>query len=294
MREVQLVDNFLSEEQIQECQAKFNLTYHVPYASVCQRMLGFKGKDVLEVGGSLPEQFVFEYLHVNSWSAIETPDYAESLREVGGITHLGTRLSEVNDISEYSYQQNSDSRYKLYLENIEDLPVFLYEKYDLIFSIAAFEHISKFPAALRKMYYALKPGGKLFSMFSPIWSAFNGHHLPEIVDKSGSRFEFNRSPIPPWGHLLMRPAQMCQYLYQHTDEETADLMVYYIYQSPHINRLFTEDYVQFFNQSRFAIERLELTFPVNPDSETQAQLENAFPGRKWFGNNGILVCLSKS
>ncbi|NEP13003.1 MAG: class I SAM-dependent methyltransferase [Symploca sp. SIO2C1] len=181
----------LTEFNISECQAKFNLSYHVPYAHYCQQLVGFEGKDVLEVGGSLPKEFVFEYLNVNSWSAIETPDYEVSLQEIGGLSHQGSIIKDSNNsCNELGFKNRTLEKYNLFLANIEDLPTEYYEKYDLIFSIAAFEHIHKLPTALEKMFAALKPSGKLFSMFSPLWSAHDGHHLPKITDHKGNVFDF--------------------------------------------------------------------------------------------------------
>ncbi|NBD19020.1 MAG: glycosyltransferase [Cyanobacteria bacterium] len=288
------MSNQFDQSTIAECQAKFNLTYHVSYAYTCQNLVGFQGKDVLEVGGSLPEEFVFDYLNVNSWTGLETPEYEIDLKEAGGITHQGTVISEINDIQQYKFSSSTLSgRYNFFLENIEDLPSQYYEKYDLVFSIAAFEHIQKFPAALEKMYLALKPGGKLFSMFSPIWSAHDGHHLPEITDKQGNNYSFGNSPIPPWGHLRMSPPTMCKHLYQFTDKETADRMVYYIYNSPFINRFFTEDYIEFINQSSFQVSQLNLTFQSQIDPQIQKELEERYQGKKNFTNNGILAVLEK-
>lgn len=283
----------LTESNIADCQTKFNLTYHVSYAYICQQLVGFEGKDVLEVGGSLPKDFVFDYLNVKSWSAIETPDYEAALKEVGGLIHEGTIIPELNDYSDLGFFNRKSDQYNFFLANIEDLPSEYYSKYDLVFSLAAFEHIHKFPLALEKMFLALKPGGQLFSMFSPIWSAFDGHHLPKITDKQGNSFEFSNSPIPPWGHLLMRPGELSQYLYQFTDKETAHLITYYVYNSPHINRFFTEDYIEFIEQSSFKVKTLELTFSTSIEKETQLTLEKLHPGRTYFKNNGILVVLEK-
>jgi hypothetical protein len=72
----------LTQEQIQECKSKFNLSYHVNYAHICQQLVGFEKKDVLEVGGSLPSDFVFNYLSVKSWTGIETPDYEKALKTI--------------------------------------------------------------------------------------------------------------------------------------------------------------------------------------------------------------------
>lgn len=283
----------LTESTISECQTKFNLSHHVPYAHVCQELIGFEGKDVLEVGGSLPREFVFDYLNVKSWSAIETPDYESALMEVGGLSHQGTIIHELNDRSNLSFQNRKLADYNFFLENIENLPSEYYDKYDLVFSTAAFEHILKFPSALEKMFHALKPEGQLFSMFSPIWSACDGHHLPKITDQQGTAFDVGSSPIPPWGHLLMKPSDLCRHLNKLTDEETANSIVYFVYNSPHINRFFTEDYVEFIEQSLFRVRRIELTYISAIREEVQLTLEKLFSGRSHFNNNGILVVLEK-
>ncbi|MEH2295226.1 methyltransferase domain-containing protein [Nostoc sp.] len=283
----------LTQEQIQECQSNFNLSYHVNFAHICQELVGLENKDVLEVGGSLPPNFVFDYLGVKSWTGIETPDYEKSLQETGGITHTGTIIKDIKNISDYKFNKKPQNRYNFYLENIEDLPEEYYNKYDLIFSIATFEHIHKLPLALDKMFLALKPGGKLFSMFSPIWSAYDGHHLPNLVDQQGRKFHFGDSPITPWGHLLMSPPEMYSHLCQFTDIETANVMVYYIYHSPHINRLFTEDYLAYINQSFFTTDKINLVFIHPIELEIKSKLEQLYPGRKCFQNNGMLLIASK-
>ncbi|HEY9662067.1 MAG TPA: methyltransferase domain-containing protein, partial [Allocoleopsis sp.] len=284
----------LSEATISECQAHFNLTYHVPFAYQCQRMVGFAGKDVLEVGGSLPKEFVLDYLQVKSWSAVESPDYEEFLQDVEGTPHDGSVIHQLGDMSRLGFRDRDLTNYNLFFAYVEDLPPEHYGKYDLIFSLSAFEHIQRFPKALEKMYLALKPSGQLFSMFSPIWSAHDGHHLPNVVDQQGREFNFYKSnPIPPWGHLLMRPAELCRYLYQITDKETADLIVYYVYNSPQINRFFTEDYIEFFRQSNFLIKNADLTFNTIPPPDIQNTLERLYPGRTSFGNNGLLIVLEK-
>ena len=284
----------LIQSNIEECQAKFNLSYHVNFTHLCEQLVGFADKDVLEVGGSLPKEFVFDYLNVKSWTALESPEYENSIKEVSDCS-LASSLGKITDYSNLRFDNKEKElgNYNFYAENIEDLPSNYYNKYDLIFSISVFEHIHKFPAALEKMFLALKPGGQLFAVFSPIWSTHDGHHLPLMTDLQDRSFDFHNSPIPPWGHLLMKPAELCGYLYQFTDKKTADLITYYVYNSPHINRFFTEDYVEFINQSLFSVQKVEAIGLCEIDQVTQKTLEKLYPGRTQFANNGILAVLEK-
>ncbi|MEH2141975.1 glycosyltransferase [Nostoc sp.] len=283
----------LTESNISECQAKFNLSYHVNFAHWCEQLVGFADKDVLEVGGSLPQEFVFNYLNTKTWTALESLEYDNSLKGVSDCS-LASSLPKMTDISNLEFNNQKLDNYTFFAANIEDLPLEHYNQYDLIFSIAAFEHIHKIPSALEKMFLALKPGGQVFTVFSPIWSAHDGHHLPLITEVNQKRtFHFHNSPIPPWGHLFMKTAELCHYLYQFTNKETADLMTYYVYNSPHINRFFTEDYVEFINQSSFKIKRLDSIGLIPIPEEIQKKLETLYPGRNQFANNGILAVLEK-
>ena len=155
-----------TQNVIKECQEKFNLTYHVPYAVQCLNAVGFTDKDVLEVGGSLPPEFTFDYLKVSSWTALETPEYEKALNDAGGLTHKGTLLFSNAIEVKKGFGPVRENRYNFFLANIEEMPDTHFGQYDLVFSIATFEHIHKFPQALNKMYHALRSGGKLFSLFS--------------------------------------------------------------------------------------------------------------------------------
>lgn len=289
------------ENQVQQLEPriKYKLTYHVSYSDICQREVGFKDKDVLEVGGSLPKEFVFEYLGVNSWTGLESPEYAQwGIEELGRNPNEGDHGTTIGDIdgsteAPVSAVSLAPGSYNLHYLNIEELTSEHYGQYDLVFSIAAFEHILKFPQAIDKMYMALKPGGQLFTMFSPIWSAHNGHHLPEIKDLRGKIFDFNNSPIPPWGHILMQPHELHRHLLKYTDKETADRMIYLVYTSSLVNRYHTEDFVGFIENSNFVVNKLEGTFAREIDKQTQKRLEAARPGRKHFSNNGICAILTR-
>lgn len=286
------------QDRIERCQKTYNLSYHVPYAFHAEEQVGLSGMDVLEVGGSLPKDFVLKELNVKSWTCLESPEFTRMSteeRETGTREmDLGSTLPGLGIVGEGARKPHlAPGSFTMFYENIEDLPALHDSRYDRIFSVACFEHILRFPQALRRMYRALKVGGKLFTMFSPIWSSYNGHHLPPTTDAQGNRYFFNNSPIPPWGHLTMRPAQLREFLCQKMDAETAEQIVYLVHTSPHINRFFSEDYVQFVEQSPFAVLKLEGTFPAQLDAAGQARLERLFPGRKHFANNGMLMVLAR-
>jgi hypothetical protein len=93
----------------------------------------------------------------------------------------------------------------------------------------------------------------------------------------------------------MRPQRMYQYLLDHTDSETADEIVYHVYHSEILNRLFYEDYAEYFAMSRFEkIDLIKWLPDVQPDAATQKQLEELYPGRKQFAAQGILAVCEKT
>lgn len=282
----------MDRETILRFEQELGLTYHVSYALEAQKTVPFKDQRILEVGGCLPSELVIDYFGAAQWIGIEELSYWDEQPNQPDV-HFGSppdRSKLLGPLSEASAPDTLPTHGCL-SGRVDDSPAAFNGAFDAIFSIAAFEHILNFPVALDAMFRCLRPGGKLFTMYSPIWSALDGHHLPRLVDKSGQVIDFHTPFIPPWGHLLMRPPQMYDHLLKHTDPETAGEIVYFIYHSPHINRLFTEDYVAFIKASPFEIEQLGVTFPNNVSEDLQAELQRLHPGRVNFANNGIILTL---
>jgi SAM-dependent methyltransferase len=280
----------MNEGKLYQIRDKYNLSYHVDFLRECDNQCRLKGKRVVEIGGSLPKELVFGCFGVKQWIAIEDLNYWDEITETTGETQ--PELNKPRPIKELtSWPDNSE--YEIFVGKVEEINPNLYGHFDLVFSIACFEHIHTIGLALDRMWSVLKSGGKLFTMFSPIWSAHDGHHLPNIVDRNGNKFTFANSPIPPWGHLQFSPSEMSEHLMKHTDFKTAHEMVYYIYHSPHINRLFTEDYVRYFQNSKFTIKKLIATFPSKMPHGMQSLLTKLYPKNSSFSNNGILALLEK-
>lgn len=282
----------LTQETIADYQRRFGLTYHVPYALEAESAIGLRGKAVLEVGGSLPAKFVGEGLGARQWVAVEEMAYWHEVRASGGTQGTPPAQTAARQLAD-ARPDDLGAPYQLFSGGVEDLPAALHGRFDAAFSIAAFEHIARLPLALAGIHAALKPGGRLFTMFSPIWSGYNGHHLPDIRDPAGRKFSFAKSPIPPWAHLLLAPEELRDYLEAETDAATATEMLYYVFESPHINRLFAEDYAGLCRASAFQVERCEPTFAVDVPPPLQSELERRYPGRSQFGNTGMLIVLRK-
>ncbi|MFT3856688.1 MAG: class I SAM-dependent methyltransferase [Aquabacterium sp.] len=283
----------MDQARMERLKQQYGLSYHINFVAMAEQLVGMADKRVLEVGGSLPSGLVLDELGVNQWVALEEPDYWDETLSTGLVLGTPPELKGQRKFFKDATPQDL-GRHNLLYGRIENLPDALHGHFDMVFSIAAFEHIHKLPQALDKMFSALRPGGRLFSMFSPVWSAHDGHHLPEIMDKDGRSHNFGNSPIPPWGHLLMRPTELYDHLLKATgDRRFAQEVVYYVYNSNHINRFFLEDFVEMIGRSPFKPVQVSPMFPMNVPAEIQSRLEAMYPGRKNFSHNGLLVVLER-
>jgi SAM-dependent methyltransferase len=256
------------------------LSYHVPYLKQFCKEFDVTGKDILEVGGAMPPEIVIDLLSANSWTCTEDATYDELLGRTANQQTLRGGA-------------NFDRRYKAILENIENFGGEYDQKFDCIFSIACFEHIQKLPEALQRMWSLLKPGGKLFSMFSPIWSCHDGHHLYHLEVPDRFQKTDPTKILQPWEHLLKSRYQLHHDITARYDREFADEVVYNVFNNPHINRYFTEDYIHIFRNSMFQLDKFYLTFSVPVGELEQKQLERQQPGYKLFSNMGLYLFITK-
>jgi SAM-dependent methyltransferase len=69
--------------------------------------------------------------------------------------------------------------------------------FDFVFSLNSFEHISDPARALQEIERVLRPNGRAFIQFSPLYHSDSGHHLHGLLDV-------------PWAHLCYDRAQIKQ------------------------------------------------------------------------------------
>ena len=131
-----------------------NIDYQYREIILCHARCDLKGKALLEIGGSLPNDLLFDHLGIESYINIESPDYIEA-----------------QSGSAYSTKHGEHERRQTIFCDAEEIDKKVNkESIDIIFSVACFEHIYDLPAALRSCYACNKKGGTLFSYFAPIYS----------------------------------------------------------------------------------------------------------------------------
>jgi SAM-dependent methyltransferase len=280
----------LTSEELEYYKREYNLAGQPDFLLEMNRHCSLEGKRVLEVGGSnLPKPLLFDVLRVRQWISVDRV-YPEN-RQYWPSQYKHTGVIPISEDIDYRVLD----QHVILDGGIEKLPASFAGQFDAVISMDAFEHIPKFATMLDRTYDALRPGGRMLSMYSVIWSSHFGHHLWGVTDRAGNTYYIESSPIPKWGHLLMRPPEMYRFLLNHTDPQAADEIVYHVYHSEILNRLFYEDYQAYFAGSRFENVELKKFMPdVHPDAETQKTLEQLYPGRKEFAAMGMLAICEKA
>jgi spore maturation protein CgeB len=258
------------------------LTYHTdPYLKFFQ-LLQNSGADnhfVLEIGGSLPNFLIKRNPFIDRYCAL-----------------LGKTYS-ANWDTQYLQRArlNISNNYDLLLEDLVDLRPSHFQGIlpTACISIAAFEHIHQLELSLENLHQLLANNSIVYGFFAPIWSAFDGHHLPQIVDDKGVTHDFSSKTLYPWQHLLESPNRMTESLAKTIDLNTVNSIVESVYNSPYINRLFYDDYINIFEASKFKIQSIAPVGNVSISSDLYSRLIDLYPGKSNFVSNGIEVLLQK-
>ncbi|KHD08152.1 hypothetical protein PN36_18035 [Candidatus Thiomargarita nelsonii] len=168
--------------------------------------------------------------------------------------------------------------------------------FDVIFTVAAFEHIHDLEVALAEMYRLLKPGGLVYSYYGPLWSSGIGHHLWFERDGKCYRFTDEASTAPllkNYEHLLLDREEMAEKLSADWEQEAVNDFLYQIYDTPHINRYTYADYIHMFNASDFELVHLENFGKMAIEPDVHEQLRAKFGEETDFSCATLEVVLKK-
>jgi len=220
------------------------------HIEVCNNLNLFEGKDILEVGGTIPQD-ITEALKVKSWTCID-------------------KWTGIDQGSE---------NYKILSADITtlDMPD---KSFDFVFSTNAFEHIHDLPVGLKNMLRLLRPEGHLSALFGPIWSSCKGHHL--YTYDNNKLYTFNDDIIPHWGHLLYSEAEMEAFLSAKFSAQTVAAILKNIYSKDIVNKKYYEDYYAMINNlDAEVLEYRDWHTPVSPDAETLEILQSKYGDRNF-------------
>lgn len=259
--------------------------YQIEALSFMSSKKPFNGARVLEIGGyGLPATLKFEVLGARSWLSLDLVSHGS-----GGYERYEP-LNSADELGEVSLEQADPTIFAkksgLLKGDIAKLPNWFANRFDLIVSIAAFEHILSLPLALEKIFIALAPNGNLLSYHGPIWSAFCGHHF--WIDEG---FNFNKlGPIGHWDHLLLPQPELYRKLRNaNISALIAARAVDQIYCSTTVNRLFFEDYHAYMRSSPFRGYAIRPYGARAIPADKMDQLKGKYPENDRFDAYGMIL-----
>jgi SAM-dependent methyltransferase len=248
-------------------------TYQENALSRMSYYLDFEGLDVLEVGAD----------HGNCLARLE----AKGMQRGVGINNW--RWQNLDS------PRRASDRIICAPSEVATLPV-QDESFDLIYSIATYEHILDLPGAFAEMHRMVKPGGLVYAIFGPLWTSLVGHHL--WFDFRGRQYRFNdpesmAEVMDPYDHLLYEPDELRDKLRQRHDDEAVERYIYQIYESPHINRYSYTDYLDFVLKSPFEPINFKKTWEIPVPDQHKEPLEDKLGSSVDCSCAGLEIVLRK-
>ena len=215
-----------------------------------------KGKTVLEIGGStFPRKWLFDILGVKKWVCVDYCEFYDNLFLNAWIEESKVKPTDFlfSPLSETKYVFNKHDYVKLDGDATK-IPCDLYDQFDVVVSLCAFEHISKLNEVVEKIYLCLKKGGMLYAYFGPIWSCSIGHHYGDFRENAYSFNTVARDGVLPFIHLLY-DENTIRDLYTKKPlpfgQSQLDKLCKSCFHSNSTNRLFYEDYEKIMQRSSF-------------------------------------------
>jgi hypothetical protein len=228
-----------SGSRVAHLREHFGLTYHIDCLERAAKSIA--GRRVLEVGGALPAELVLGEYGAASWTSV---DDRSAYSAVTGVVATGQAASLT------ASEPAAEGEYVALDGNVAQLPDQFRGRFDVVLSIATFEHLGDLRGSLAAMTAAMTRAGVLLAQVGPVWSGWRGHHV--FPDYFSPRQDLTRDLLSrwvPWQHLLMTHDEMRRWAHNLYGGEFAEVVVQSVYVSPRINRLSYYDYFTAFREA---------------------------------------------
>lgn len=255
-----------------------------------------RGMRCLEIGGSnLPPEYIASTVAPAQWVCV---DYISS----DVISRIPVRkhneyldhLSKVGVHRMASTTRCPEEPYVVFADSVLNLDARVLGEFDLVFSVAAFEHVHGLKEALMRIWECMKKGAALWSTFSPIWSSAQGHHHEAYLNARRPRdAEQGLGRLPDFAHLLRSRQEIAGWMEQFYERPVVDATIEALFDSDYINRLFFDEYRDIFQRSQFSNVEFSGVWPSRVREEDLQQLSKRYPTHSGFEFAGIRVIARK-
>jgi len=113
-------------------------------------------------------------------------------------------------------------------ESISNLSSIANDSFDVVYSVAVFEHVFDIQGALNECRRILRPGGLAYILSAPLWNSPFGHHYKSLMENY------------PWIHLVLGESEAEIFLDRNGVKDCGNGSVrealQYIYHPQHFNR----------------------------------------------------------
>ena len=135
---------------------------------------------------------------------------------------------------------------------------FLDNTFDSIISVLTIQRIRNLSEVLAEAYRVLKPNGVMYINGTPLWSAKLGAHYTFTVNDIEYHRQNNRI-LSDWEHLTSTEEGIRSRLTGIYSNEVIEFLIYDVYTSTHLNRLFPAEIMEIVSNSKFEIVSSELS-----------------------------------
>ena len=260
--------------------------YILDSLAILQTRVSLRGARILEMGGSLPSQFVIDVLGAAAWVCVD--DRSSWIRKMGGSRPAGVAVTELE-------LRHLEAGWSSFDSSVHDIPELADGALDLVVSFAALEHIPCVPKLLRRINSLLRPGGSAWLLVGPIWTGHRGHHIfPQDYPGYARETSELLDRLEPWHHLLVDPMELYEWVQGYWGASFADVVHSSVYESTRINRMSYSDYQRAIALSGMSVVAFQ-AWDLAPELQSHLERVQArFPHQKGFEVNGFHVLLQKT